>query len=284
MEGTLRVAAAQMNSTPYLKENLAQAHDLLLQAADRSVDILAFPENFLVFAETSEQLHAQAETLKGVMVESLQEWAADYGIWIVAGSLPVKAASAKAAKGKKSSPKITNTCLVIDPEGTIKARYDKIHLFDANIKDGQSYRESNDVKAGTKPVRFESPWGYGGLSICYDVRFPELYRKLSAMPKGGTDFFFIPSAFTAVTGKAHWDLMTRARAVENQAFVIAPAQVGSPYPGRQTHGHTRIIDPWGRTLAERPKGVGIVWADLKSSEVERIRGELPALSNRKLKV
>ncbi len=267
----MRVAAIQMNSTPNQAGNFQQAHDLLIQAIDKGCEFVAFPENFSVFAPETRATLAAAETLKGMTVRTLQEWAAENSIWILGGSLPIKS----------TAKRVTNTSLLISPDGDITARYDKIHLFDATLsKDGQTYRESKYVKPGTRVVSTRMPFGRVGLSICYDVRFPELYRKM--VSQGDLRAICIPSAFLATTGRAHWDLLTRARAVENQCFVIAPAQCGSPYPGRETYGHTRIIDPWGKILAERPAGPGIVWADLNFDELERVRRELPALKNRRI--
>jgi nitrilase len=229
---------------------------------------VALPENFSLLTDDTKQFLDEAETLKGMTVESLQEWAVEYDIWILGGSVPIK-------KGKK----VTNSSLLVSAEGEIAARYDKIHLFDATVQGDRVYRESDTVEAGKKPVMANTPLGNLGLSICYDLRFPELYRELSRL---GADVLMVPSAFTAVTGKAHWDILTRARAVENQCYLIAPAQCGSPHPGRQTYGHTRIVDPWGRVIAERPAGEGVVWADLDGQQIDRLRAEMPVLEHRRL--
>lgn len=268
----MRIAAIQMTSTPDRSRNLRNAHDLLLEALDRKPQIVAFPENFTLLAENSQDYVDQAETLKGVTVQTLQEWAAEYDVWLLAGSLPLK------AKGKPG--KITNSSLFISPEGEILAQYDKIHLFDADIHGDRAYQESQHVHAGRQPVIADTELGKFGLSICYDLRFPELYRAYSAED---VPILFIPSAFTSVTGRAHWDVLTRARAIENQAYVIAPAQTGEHYPGRKTHGHTRIVDPWGRILAERPAGPGVVWAEVRNEELNRVRREMPVLEHRRLK-
>lgn len=264
-----RVAAIQMNSTPDIETNIQQAHDLLMEALKRDPNLVAFPENMFLCAEDGEQTRAGAQTLDGVMVETLREWAAEHDIWILAGSLPLK------AKGKK----VTNTSLLFNPEGEIEARYDKIHLFDVVVPGDRSYQESKSVEPGKKGTLAKTAWGDFGLSICYDIRFPELYRQYS---KKGCEAIFIPAAFTFKTGQAHWDILTRARAVENQSYVIAPGQCGSPYPGRQCWGHTRIVDPWGRVIAERPDGIGVVWADLNYQAMADVRQNLPALAHRKL--
>lgn len=267
----LRAAAVQMTSTPEKSRNLAQAHELLLEALDRRVDLIAFPENFSLLTEDREQLIREAETLKGPTVATLREWAAEYHVWILGGSVPLKA--------PPDSRKVTNTSLLISPEGSIAGRYDKIHLFDVEVQGDRPYRESRNVRAGTRVVTPRTPYGKMGLSICYDLRFPELYRKHA---ERGAMILFIPAAFTSRTGQAHWDILTRTRAVENLSYVVAPGQTGSPYPGRQTHGHTRIIDPWGRILAERPAGTGVVWADLDLEKALQIRREFPALQHRKI--
>ncbi len=271
----MRAAAIQMCSTPDKNANMNEAHRLLMEALVQDPNCVAFPENFSLFTDNAEEFQAGAETLKGPTVETLQEWAAEQDIWIVGGSIPILG---KKAAGKTAGPNITNTSLLISPEGEIHARYDKIHLFDVDLPD-RKYRESDHVVPGKKVVVAETAWGNMGLSICYDVRFPELYRK---MADEDVHMIFIPAAFTALTGKAHWDILTRTRAVENQAFVIAPAQFGKPFDGRETHGHTRIIDPWGRILAERSDGPGVVWADLTQDGLEKPRRELPALKNRRL--
>jgi nitrilase len=276
-----------MRSTPDKSANLAEAHRLFLEAIERDPNCTAFPENFSLFTDDTREFIEGAETLKGSTVETLQEWAAEHDVWIVGGSIPILNPTAKSAskktrgskKGKASLPSITNTCLLINPEGEIHARYDKIHLFDVDLSGDRSYRESEYVRPGKKVVVAETAWGNLGLSICYDIRFPELYRQMADQD---AHVIFVPAAFTAFTGKAHWDILTRCRAIENQAFVVAPGQFGSPFEGRETHGHTRIVDPWGRVLAERPSGPGVVWADLTQEALEKPRRELPALKNRRL--
>ncbi len=265
-----RVAAIQMNSGPDVERNLAQARGLLDEALRDDPNIVVFPENMLLFSNRSEDYHEHAQNSRsGRLIEILQEWSAEADIWLLAGSLPIKG-----PKGK-----VFNASLFFSPEGEIHARYDKIHLFDVDVPGDQHYMESDDFAPGKKVVSSHTPWGTLGLSICYDIRFPELYRKLS---RAGAHTLMIPSAFTATTGKAHWDILTRTRAVENQCFVVAPGQCGSPYPGRECHGHTRIVDPWGRVIAERPAGTGVVMADLDYGALFEIREKLPALKNRKI--
>lgn len=265
-----RVAAIQMNSGPDVDRNLGQARALLDEALRADPNIVAFPENMLLFSDRAGDYAKNAQGPRGNLVATLQEWAAEADIWLLAGSLPFKAPGGK----------VHNTSVLFSPEGEIHARYDKIHLFDVDVPGDRSYRESDDVAPGKKPVVTETPWGTLGLSVCYDIRFPELYRSHS---EKGAHTLFVPAAFTAVTGKAHWDVLTRARAIENQCFLVAPGQSGNPFPGRECHGHTRIVDPWGRIIAERPAGIGVVMADLDYGALFDIRAKLPALVHRRLK-
>jgi deaminated glutathione amidase len=262
-----------MTSTSDKSRNLSEAHRFVLEAVERGTDLLAFPENFSLFTDDGDQFSEEAETLRGLTLSTLQEWAAEHDLWILAGSLPIRGAS-------RQDRRVTNSSFLISDEGEIIARYDKIHLFDAKVQGDRSYQESKHVRPGKAPVAAETPFGNLGLSICYDLRFPELYRALA---QHEVRVIFIPSAFTEKTGKAHWDVLTRARAIENQAFVVAPAQTASPFPNRVTHGHTRIVDPWGRLLAERPGGAGLVWANLDFKQQDQLRAEMPVLKHRRLK-
>lgn len=265
-----RVAAIQMSSGPDVDRNLGQARELLDEALRSDPNIVAFPENMLLFSDQAGDYAKHAQSPRGNLVKILQEWSAEADVWLLAGSLPFKAAGGK----------VHNTSVFFSPEGDLYARYDKIHLFDVVVPGDRTYRESDDVAPGKKTVVTETPWGKIGLSICYDVRFPELYRQLSSK---GAHMLMLPAAFTAVTGKAHWDILTRARAVENQCFLVAPGQTGKPFSGRECHGHTRIVDPWGRIIAERPAGRGVVMADLDYGSLFEIRAKLPALTHRVLK-
>ncbi len=268
----MRIAAIQMTTSPDKVKNLNEAYRLLQEALERGSDLIAFPENFSLLTGNGDQFLEEAETLQGLTVSTLQEWAADFDVWILGGSIALKA---------KSDPKrVTNTSILFSDEGDIHARYDKIHLFDVNVKNDQVYEESKLVTPGKKVVVAETPWAMTGLSICYDLRFPELYRKQS---NAEAKILFIPSAFTKPTGAAHWDVLTRARAIENLSYVVAPSQTGTAYPGRETYGHTRIVDPWGRVISERPAGPGIVWARLDLEKLEETRRNFPALKNRKLR-
>jgi predicted amidohydrolase len=269
-EEKMRIAAIQMTSTPDKRANLAQARALLADACRKKAELVAFPEVFSFIADRADTIKKEAEPLNGTTVETLREWAAERRVWILGGSILLRA-----QKGL-----VTNTSLLISPEGLIAARYDKIHLFDADIPGDRSYRESKYIKPGRKPVAARTPFGALALSVCYDIRFPELYRKLTH--RHDIRIIFVPAAFTVKSGEAHWDLLTRARAVENQAYVVAPAQCGIHYPGRETYGHSRIVDPWGKVIAEKATGPGVVLADIDFTYLEETRKRLPALKNRRL--
>lgn len=269
MQELIKAAALQMTSTDNQAENLEQAERLIKEAANEQADLVALPENFSLMSETRAEILKHAEDEKGPATTALKNWAKEHDLWIVGGSIPYRT----------KEEKVTNTCILVSPKGKIEARYDKIHLFDVEVSKDRSYHESRNVQGGEKTVCAATPLGNLGLSICYDVRFPELYRKLADQD---AEILFVPSAFTVPTGEKHWDLLTRTRAVENQCFLIAPAQGGDNYEGRQTWGHTRIIDPWGEILTELPEGPGLISAKLESKRLEKIRKEFPALNHRKL--
>jgi nitrilase len=263
------IAAVQTEVGPP-ETALARAHAQLVEAVGQGAELIAFPENFLQPWDGRALAPGVAQGLRGVLVESLQEWAVESDAWILAGSVFLQ----------KSKGAVTNSSLLISPDGEIAARYDKIHLFDAQVaKTGEGekagiYEESKHIQAGRKPVVVDTPWAKVGLSICYDLRFPELYRDLA---RQGAEVIFAPSSFTARTGQAHWDVLTRARAIENQCYVVAPA-TWSP----STHGHTRVVDPWGRVIAERPAGAGILRVPIDLEKLRKIRREMPVLRHRRL--
>jgi len=204
---------------------------------------------------------------KGPIQEFLSSLAKRLSIWLLAGTVPIEA---------KDKSRIRGACLVYDAEGRRVARYDKMHLFHFD-GGAEKYDEARTLEPGDEPVAIASPFGRLALSVCYDVRFPELYRGL-----GEFEALFVPSAFTATTGAAHWETLLRARAIENQAYVVAPAQGGTHASGRRTHGHTMIVDPWGEVLAVRPEGEGVVLAEMDARRVAEVRASLPALANRRL--
>ena len=268
MSEPFRVAAIQMVSEPALEANLAAAGELVAEAAAQGARLAVLPEWFCLMARAEgDKLALREADGDGPIQSFLARAAARHRLWLIAGTVPLPA---------RDPRKVCNSCLVYDDTGRRVARYDKIHLFDFTDAD-QKYRESNTIEAGDRPVAIESPFGRIALSICYDVRFPELYRGLAPM-----ELIVIPSAFTATTGKAHWDLLVRARAVENLAWVVAPAQGGQHLNGRRTYGHTMIVSPWGEAVATLAHGAGVVVADIDPSYQRRVRENLPALLHRVL--
>lgn len=267
-----RVAALQMNSGADVAENLRTADRLLAEAAADQCEIAVLPENFALMPVKGrdKSQHAEAEG-DGPIQAFLADAACRHGLWIVGGSIPLRT----------SDPdRVYGTTVVVDTGGAIKAVYRKIHLFDVDLPDrAESYRESNSMMPGDDAVIVDTPIGVIGLTICYDLRFPELFRELVSL---GASVFTVPAAFTAVTGKAHWHTLLRARAIENLAWVVAPGQTGTHPDGRATYGHSLICDPWGRVVAELEQGDGIIVADVDIDAAAKLRREFPALSNRRL--
>jgi deaminated glutathione amidase len=261
-----RIAAIQTLSSASVERNLAVAEELVGDAADRGAQLVGLPEWFcFVGPDEHDKLAIREPDGDGPIQSFLSRIAARYRVWVIGGSLPI---------ATKVEGKVRNSCLVFDDSGRRVARYDKMHLFGFELGD-ERYRESNTIEPGTAPLAIESPFGRIGLSICYDVRFPELYRAL-----GDVDLISVPSAFTAPTGQAHWETLLRARAIENLAWVIAPAQGGRHESGRVTHGHSMIVDPWGKVRACLPEGPGVVIAEIDPSYQTKMRAALPALANR----
>ena len=268
MSERTRIAAVQMISGPQVGPNLATAARLIAEAAAAGAQLVALPEYFpLIGAADADRLAAREREGDGPIQSFLAEAARRHGIWLVGGSLPLFA---------DDPAKLRNTCFVFDPAGRQAARYDKIHLF-GFTKGAESYDESVTIEAGATCSAVDTPFGRVGLAICYDLRFPELFRAL-----GTTDLLVIPAAFTETTGRAHWELLLRARAVENQCYVLAAAQGGRHPTGRLTHGNSMIVDPWGEVLARMDKGEGVVVAELDPARIAEVRGSLPALKHRRL--
>jgi predicted amidohydrolase len=273
----MKIAALQMVSTPRVDDNLQRARELAAQAAREGAALMVLPEYFCLMGlrDHDKLTHAEADGT-GPVQSALAGIARDYGAWLIGGTLPLR------IPGRDD--RVHNTTLVFGPDGRRAARYDKIHLF--RFDDGERrYDEATTLQAGTQPRSFDAtgggsgePWRVG-LSICYDLRFPELYRALMQPP---CDLVAVPSAFTYPTGLAHWELLLRARAVENQCYVVASAQGGLHENGRRTYGHSMIIDPWGTVLAVRPEGEGVVVAEVARSRLDDVRRQLPALAHRVL--
>jgi nitrilase len=268
----MKAAAIQMVSGVSLKANLAEARSLLEQAAQAGTELAVLPEYFCLMGhQDSDKLAARESFGEGEVQGFLAQAARELEIWIVGGTLPLVAADAA---------HVRNTSMVFSPAGEHVARYDKIHLF--KFDNGRErYDESRVIESGTDTVACDLPSRDGhtwrvGMSVCYDLRFPELYRRLHA------DVLLVPSAFTYVTGQAHWELLLRARAIENLAYVVAPAQGGTHENGRRTWGHSMVVDPWGLVMAQRPEGAGLVAAELDAERQARLRVQLPALEHRVL--
>ncbi len=273
----MRIAAVQMVSTPDVARNLDAARRLVAQAAGDGAGLVALPEYFCLLGRHERDKLALSEAPgDGPIQSALSQMARDNGVWLIGGTLPMRI--------EGDTDHARNACCVYAPDGALAARYDKIHLF--SFKTGtEDHDESRVLEAGGEPVAFDAALAGDagafrvGLSVCYDVRFPELYRALSAASP--CDLLSVPAAFTYPTGEAHWELLLRARAVENQAYVIAPAQGGRHENGRRTWGHTMIIDPWGDVLGCLPEGEGFVSAEFDRSRIADVRRRLPALTHRR---
>jgi predicted amidohydrolase len=263
------VAAIQMTSTEDVQRNLARAEDLIRRARAAGADLVALPENFAYLRTEGDPLSFRTR-LAGEPVRSMRELARELRCHLLLGSLPEEI---------PRSRRIHNTSVLIGPAGKRLATYRKIHLFDIKIRGGVELFESRTVAAGDRPVVANTRLGKLGLSICYDLRFPELYRRLV---RRGAQVLFVPSAFTAYTGPHHWLPLLRARAIENQCWVVAPAQVGQHNPDRRSHGETAVIDPWGKVVARKPRGQGWISAEIDLNLVEEVRRGLPCLDHRRL--
>ena len=268
----LKVASIQMVSSADIKENLATASRLIKAAADTGAKLIALPEYFcLMGLKDTDKVLARESVGSGPIQEQLAATAKEHGIFLIAGTIPLVA---------KDLNKVLNTTLVFDPNGINIGRYDKIHLFGFQTK-AERYQESETIEAGDTPGIItisadQETWTFG-LSICYDLRFPELYRAL-----GRVDCHIIPAAFTHTTGKDHWEILLRARAIENQCYVLASAQGGIHQNQRRTWGHSMLIDPWGQVLADLPEDEGFISGILSKEKLNKVRSELPALTHRKL--
>lgn len=267
------VAAVQMNSQNDVAANLDVVRARVAEARAGGASLVVLPENFAFMGGTDEERRAVAEPIEGAqgpIVSTLQALAREHRVTLVGGGMPE-------ASGDPARPH--NTCLVVGPGGAVAARYRKIHLFDVEVGDGQVYRESAGVTGGDETVVVPVGPFKVGLSVCYDLRFPELYRRLI---DGGADVLLVPAAFTLMTGKDHWHVLLRARAIESQAYVIAAAQWGRHPKGRTTYGKSLVVDPWGDVIAQAPEGPGVVFARLEATRVAEVRASLPSLKHRKL--
>jgi len=271
------VAAIQMVSGNEVEQNLRNAESLVTKAVNEGAKLVVLPENFALFSAAKQRdVGLQEVTSTGPIRQFIADLARRCQVWIVAGSIPV----AVRPTGEAMESRIRAACFVYDSNGREVARYDKVHLFDVDVADRfGSYRESDTIEPGDTLHTVETPFGCLGLSICYDLRFPELFRQLL---QRGAEIIAVPSAFTAVTGAAHWEVLLRARAVENLCYVIGANQGGKHTKTRETFGHSMVVDPWGRVLASREKGAGAVVASLDMTYLQETRQRMPVIQHRRL--
>ncbi len=268
MTDTLRVACVQITGKPRIEDNIALMDPMIRDAAAKGAELVCLPEICnLVQKNREEQRKAIRTEAEDPALAAFRGLARELGIWIHAGSLAIK---------PDDGDRLANRGFLIAPDGAIRATYDKIHMFDVDLKNAESYRESFSYRPGDRAVLAQTPWGGYGMGVCYDVRFPALFRDLAG---AGAKILTMPACFTQPTGKAHWHVLLRARAIENGCFVIAAAQCGAHEDGRKTYGHSLIVDPWGEVLADAGPDEGIVLADLDLSRVDEVRGMVPSLKN-----
>ena len=267
------VACIQMASSPNVGANLLEAERLIEEAVSQQARLVVLPENFALMGKTeTDKVEAREADNNGPIQSFLAEQASRHGIWLVGGTIPMVASDAN---------KVRATCLVFDDTGKQVARYDKIHLFDVELVDSdEQYTESETIEPGDKVVVIDSPFGRMGVAVCYDLRFPELFRQ---QLEDGMEILVLPSAFTAITGRAHWEVLVRARAIENLCYVIAPDQGGYHLSGRETYGHSMIVDPWGTVMNSLARGPGVVCADVELGRLNSARRNFPSIEHRRLK-
>ncbi len=264
-----KVAAVQMASGPNVAGNLSEARRLIAKAVEQGARLVVLPEFFAIMGmNEQDKVAVREQPGSGVIQSFLSETARKNKIWLVGGSIPLAASTPE---------KVLNTCLVFDETGAQVARYDKIHLFNLDLGN-ERYHEAKTIEPGKQVVVVDSPFGRIGLAVCYDLRFPELFRAMHDV-----DIIVLPAAFTETTGKMHWEVLVRARAIENLAYVVAAAQGGYHVSGRETHGNSMIVDPWGRVLDRLPRGSGVVVAEVNPLYQASLRASLPALSHRTLR-
>jgi len=267
MTGTFRAACVQMRTGLDVAANIAAAEKLIREAKQAGAAFVATPEMTSLFEAESDALFAKVRIEDDdTALKAFRRLAEELSLWLLIGSLPIKVGERQCA----------NRQFLINPKGQVAAWYDKVHMFDVDLPGGETYRESRNYRRGERAVVADMPWGKLGLSVCYDLRFPQLYRALA---KAGASYLVIPAAFTHTTGQAHWHVLQRARAIETGCFVIAPAQGGKHENGRRTFGHSLIVDPWGQVLAEGGEDPGIVVADIDPAKVTEARTRVPALTH-----
>jgi len=268
-----KIAAIQMASGPNVSANLSEAGRLIKDAVKQGAELVVLPENFAHMGIHDQDILKVAEDANepGEIQNFLSRTAKDSNIWLLGGTVPLKCGL---------EDKVTSAAILYNDQGEEVARYDKIHLFDVDLAEAcGAYKESAIIQAGDEPVVVETPFGKLGIAICYDIRFPELFRRLE---KQGMEILLLPSAFTSITGKAHWEVLNRARAIENLCFVVSSAQGGYHVNGRETHGDSMIVDPWGQIMDHLPRGSGFVIADIDLKHLQETRQNFPVLEHRRL--
>jgi predicted amidohydrolase len=269
VSGAFTAACIQLSSAREVEPNIAAARDLIRRARDAGATLIMTPEvSDMMEPKRPLRLEKARNEANHPMLAAFGELARETGAWLLLGSAVVRR--------EDGDDRLANRSFLIAPDGTVAQRYDKIHMFDVELAGGESYRESNAFRPGEAALLATLPWGVLGMTVCYDLRFPQLYRALA---QAGADFLSIPSAFTVPTGRAHWHVLMRARAIENGCFVFAPAQWGEHAEGRKTYGHSLIVAPWGEILAEAEDGVGFITAEIDPAKVAEARRAVPSLSH-----
>jgi len=267
MSATFKVACVQLNAARDIAPNIAAASALIREAKAKGAQFILTPENTgMIEPKRPQMLEKAKPEAEHPAIPAFSALAAELGVWLLIGSLQIKLDAATCA----------NRSFLFDAKGRVAARYDKIHMFDVDLKGGESYRESKTFRPGDRAVAADTPWGKVGLTVCYDLRFAYLYRALA---QAGASFLTVPSAFTVPTGQAHWHTLLRARAIETGSFVFAPAQCGEHAEGRKTYGHSLIVAPWGEVLADGGEEPGVITADIDPAKVAEARAMIPALSH-----
>lgn len=262
-----RVALIQMTSSADVDRNMQHVEQFLKQAKDQHAELAVLPENFAFMGmKETDKLEIAEQYGHGAIQRKISQLAKQLKLWIIAGTIPMKTSGAK----------VRSSSIVFDEQGTQVARYDKIHLFDVRVSDHESHQESLTVERGTNLVVIDSPIGKIGMTVCYDLRFPELYQQLMAQ---GAQIFAVPSAFTAVTGLAHWEILLRSRAIENLCYVLAPNQCGHHANGRSTYGHSMVVEPWGKVVAQKETDTGVVTADVDLQRLHQLRQHFPCVEH-----
>ena len=275
MSGTFTAACVQFTAARDYEPNICVVSELVRRARDGGADLVLTPENTGLIEPIGKLRREKArDEVNHPVLAALRELARETGAWLLIGSIAVDIS--REAGIPEGERRLANRSYLIDARGAISARYDKIHMFDVDLAGGESYRESNAFRPGDEAVLAETPWGMLGMTVCYDLRFPQLYRTLA---QAGADFLAIPSAFTVPTGRAHWHVLLRARAIESGCFVFAPAQVGEHAEGRRTYGHSVIVDPWGEVVADAGQSVDIIAARIDLARIAEARRMVPSLGH-----